>query len=101
MSSSESFAYANTLPNTKTFFPPDAQPYHNSAPWATAGNFALPPNLAACGANGLTAGRATRECPAERSCGVDASGQPLCCPNGTVCDTTATLGPACVPSKGF
>ena len=36
------FAYANTLPNTKTFFPPSDRAFHSTAPWATVTGFTLP-----------------------------------------------------------
>jgi hypothetical protein len=43
-----SFAYANTLPNTKTVFPPNDRVYQSNAPWATMSGFSVPPSSGGC-----------------------------------------------------
>lgn len=45
------FAYSNTLPNTKTAFPPSEKVFRSDAPWAQNSGFDLPASLKNCGSD--------------------------------------------------
>jgi len=82
------FAYANTLPNTHTAFPPSANASRNDAPWATNYGFALPPSVQDCGRDSVSISANVNRRDSVNGHGVNRSTDANDCrtlPDGTTC----------------
>jgi hypothetical protein len=75
------FAYQNTLPNTKTFFPATDQAYHSSAPWVTTTSFSIPSGAQSAGCPMNNNMASFMLAPDNCTCTANANGQggSLCC----------------------